>query len=280
MKEAQKTGYTYDIGLCLSGGGALGFAHIGALQALCEQGIRPEYISGASVGAIIGVLFAEGYTPADILRLSEDYKLYDVFHIVKTSTSSLRAQGISRHDKIKRMLYELIPHDSFDLLKTRFCVSVVDICKPEWEIVGRGGNLISYVLASMSVPLVFVPEVIGHKLYVDGGVMNNLPVEPLRESCRWVIGVDVQDIGEVANIVDKTHMLKRYYGAMMKQIQRPRVAMCDTYIHFPELEEFAVSDFRKYKDIYRIGYDTTSRYLETHPVVFSTATPCTDHGQL
>lgn len=273
MTEQQRE-YEYETGLCLSGGGALGFAHIGALQALCEHGVRPEFISGASVGAIIGVLFAEGYAPDDIFHLSEDYKLYDLFHIVKTTTSSLRSRGISRHDKIKRMLYELIPHDSFDLLKTRFCVSVVDICKPDWEIVGHGGNLIGHVLASMSVPLVFVPEVIGHKVYVDGGVMNNLPVEPLRGECRRVIGIDVQDIGEVPNVTDKTHMLKRYYGAMMKQIQRPRVALCDHYVSFPELEKFAVSDFRKYKEIYQIGYDVTSRYLDAHPIGRSGATVC------
>ncbi len=275
----QQKEYKFDIGLCLSGGGALGFAHIGALQAMCECGVRPDFISGASVGAIIGVLFAEGYTPADILRLSEDYKLYDLFHIVKTSTSSLRAQGISRHDKIKRMLYELIPHDSFDLLKIRFCVSVVDICKPDWLVVGRGGNLISYVLASMSIPLVFVPEVIDHTIYVDGGVMNNLPVEPLRDVCRHVIGIDVQDIGEVPAVTDKTHMLKRYYGAMMKQMQRSRVAMCDDYIMFPALERYAVSDFRKYKEIYQIGYDEASRYFAVHPVGAQSETPCHRHGK-
>ncbi len=105
----------FKVGLSLSGGGALGFAHIGALQALEEHSINVEILSGTSMGAIIGTIYAAGHTPREILEFVEENKLNKKknllsFHSFKHNT------GFSSHDKLSEALDKLMPHSDFDSL--------------------------------------------------------------------------------------------------------------------------------------------------------------------
>ncbi|MBE9487546.1 MAG: patatin-like phospholipase family protein [Bacteroidetes bacterium] len=249
------------IGLCLSGGGALGFAHIGALQALEERNIFPEYISGASFGAIIGALYSYGYNPLEMRYIVQEKKLYNILNIVKP-THLFRSKGFSSNKKVKRVMKEVIPVERFEDLKKKFALSLVDIAIPQWEIVSSGDKLIDSIMASMSIPVVFEPEIDKSRILVDGGVMNNLPVEPLLEKCDRVIGIDVQNIGTTKKVIDKKTLGQRYYGAMMKEMQKHRVSLCDDYIWFPRLEDYTFYDFRHYQKIMDIGYEGTVKYLD------------------
>ena len=114
------------IGLCLSGGGALGFAHIGAIQALEDHGIYPEHIVGSSMGAIIGTFYAAGYSPAEMLQLIKDDKLYKVTKLMTFRPTFLKS-GLSNHSILRSLIHELIPHNSFEGLKKRMHICVVNL---------------------------------------------------------------------------------------------------------------------------------------------------------
>ena len=252
----------YKIGLCLSGGAALGFAHIGALKALEENNIHADAVSGASFGAIIGALYSNGYSSEEILTIVKEHKLNSVFNILKRSAFS--SSGMSSLEKIEDILIKLIPHRTFEGLKKKLYISLVDITVPEWEIVDSGDHLIKSILASMSIPVIFEPEEYDGKILVDGGVMNNLPVEPLVGKCEMIIGIDVQHIGTKNTTFSKIEMGKRYYAAMMKEMQKHRVKECNHHIWFDELDNYTFSDFSKYKKLVNIGYEGTLRYIENN----------------
>ncbi len=251
-----------ELGVCFSGGAALGFAHLGVIRAFEELGISPRMISGASMGAIIGSLYSFGHSYEDMLCIIEDYKFYKLFNVVSPNLKLL--QGFSSHENIEEMLINTIPHNSFEKLRRKFFLSVTDIMKPSWEIIDSG-ELIKYILASMSIPLLFEPKLVDGRYLVDGGVMNNLPVEPLKENNCFIIGIDVQSTFASSEKLTSALMAKRYYGAMMVEIQRPRVAKCDIYIDFPELESYDLYDFSLFEQIIEIGYRRAIEVLTASP---------------
>lgn len=259
-----------NIGICLGGGGALGFAHIGVLKALEEHGVSPYHISGASMGAIIGVIYAYGYPPDKIMQIIEEHKLYSIKNIVSLSDPNCGIKtGVSGHKSIEKLLRHYITQNDFAGLKRRFHLSVVDLRNAESLIISSGGNLIEYVLASMSLPLAFDPEIIDGKVYIDGGMMNSLPVEPLLDTCNTIIGVDVQTAHHYQGKITASNMLPLVYRIMQKQLNSERRQKCDIYISFPELNDYGASDFSKYREIYDIGYRGATEYIQSHPQIGS-----------
>lgn len=252
------------IGLCLSGGGALGFAHIGAIRALEEHGIQPTAISGASMGAIIGALYANGMNAAEIMAAIETHKMYNILNIIKLSGNG--PGGVSDTRKVRAILEEYLPHDRFDRLKTQFYLSMTSLNKADWVVVGEGGQLIDHIIASMSIPGVFNPTRIGDDYYVDGGTMNNLPVEPLTQTCDFIIGIDVHYLMPLLEPhKSSTKMAMWSYSAMMKEMQKKRVAACRFYIPVLGIQDYSPADFKHYKAFYDLGYQSTISYIQKHP---------------
>ena len=179
MKNPRKT-----IGISLSGGGARGFAHIGVLQALEEHGLAPDVICGTSAGAIIGVLYAYGYTPSEMREMVKTSNIYKVFRMV------LPRRGLSSQDYLRSQLEAYIPENSFDALKRKFLVGVTNLNSGKHEI-WENGPLHDLVVASSSVPGLFQPIDINGRWYVDGGVMNNLPIDVIAPLCDFVIASNV-----------------------------------------------------------------------------------------
>lgn len=247
-------------GLSLSGGAALGFAHIGALRAIEKFDLTITDVSGASMGAIIASLYCQGYNSYEIEEVVAESGMGSILNILSRGRIGT-LPGLSSHEKSEELLTKMIPHNSFEGLSRNLHVSVTDITEPDWHIISEG-ELIPIVLASMSIPVLFEPELIGNKIFVDGGVMNNLPVEPLRERYLKIIGVDVQDICSLKHKLTTKRMTLRYYGAMMKQMQRHRVAMCDIYVNFPQLSTYDLYSFNKYSELIEIGYSQTMKILE------------------
>lgn len=245
----------------------MGFAHIGVLKAFEEHGILPYHVSGASIGALIGVMYAEGYPSQKIAEIVEEHKLYNITSIISLPESKLKA-GLSGHRRVGKLLRKYVTHDSFEGLARRFSLSVVDIRRAECRIVSSGGGLIDYLLASMSLPLAFDPKPIGDGLFIDGGMMNNLPVEPLVSArCNSIIAVDVQAAYPFKGAVSGTNILALSYRLMQKQMNADRIRECDFYISFPELEQFGVGDFKHYKKISDIGYKGTKAFIEANPKI-------------
>ena len=177
------------LGLCLSGGGALGIAHIGVIQALEENGIFPTDIAGSSMGAIVGTFYAAGYSPTDIMRMIKDDKLYKITKIM-TFRPTFFKSGVSSHQLLRTLIKELIPQNSFESLKKKMHICVANLNTAEWEIIDSGNDLDKWVSASASVPGVFETVKEGDIYYVDGGLMNNMPAQAIRY-CSNIIGVNV-----------------------------------------------------------------------------------------
>jgi len=252
------------LGLCLSGGGAIGFAHIGVLQSLMEHDIEPDVISGSSMGAIVGTLYAAGYLPSDMMQMIKDDRLYLVSKLMKFKPTFWKS-GFSTHSTVRALIKEAIPHNSFDKLPKKLMICVTNMNTMEWEIKQKGKNLSSWVSASASIPGVFEAYERDGTFYLDGGILNNMPVQPLKPLCRAIIGVDV------IPFISPTEM-KRPLDAItftLRGVEHVNSSegrlLCDFLIEPMVVKRFHEFRFDAYERIYKIGYKETNEYIKKHP---------------
>lgn len=261
MTNAQKTP---KIGICLSGGGALGYAHIGVLQALMEYGIHPDVVSGSSMGAIVGVLYAQNISPEKMLQIVRDEKIYKIRTLINFTFAK---GGISSHKALRHVLKELVPTNNFDSLQKEYYVCVSNINKATWSIKGHGNLLHEYIVASASIPFVYEPVKIGDSIYVDGGLFNNLPAQVLKGKCDIIIGVDVLPYFEKQEIKSTNEMLLLSIRGVEHRNSLPGIQLCDYLIEPPAISQYNEFSYDKYEEIYKIGYETTLKYIKEHPEI-------------
>ncbi|MDP2337419.1 MAG: patatin-like phospholipase family protein [Bacteroidota bacterium] len=244
----------FKFGIALSGGGARGIVHIGVLEALHKYGIRPEIISGASMGALVGVFYAAGFEPLQILELVKSNKM------VKMFKWQMPSGGLIDLKKVLSLLEENIGTDDFSSLKKSFYCSVVNLNSGHSEI-KHEGKLFQWVMASASIPIIFEPQIIDGNTYVDGGLLNNLPVSCIRDQCRILIGVHVNHNGSEKNISGIKAIAERTFQLVMSQNVRDSLAKCDFVIEPPETRKFNTFDFKKADEIFRIGFEETEKRI-------------------
>lgn len=172
-----------DIGLVLGGGGARGYAHIGALRALLEQGCRPVAISGCSMGGLVGAFFAAGYSPDDMQKLIEETP--------KVSLLEVGSQGgLIGGGGIERFLSEHLP-ETFEELSLPLAVTAVDVQKGELVVL-RSGPLVPALRATSALPGILTPVKHQGRYLIDGGLLNNLPVDIISSmTLEPIIVVDI-----------------------------------------------------------------------------------------
>jgi len=244
----------YKIGIALSGGGARGIVHIGVLEALHKYGIRPEIISGASAGALVGVFYAAGMEPLQILELVKSNKM------VKMFKWQLPSNGLIDIKKVLSLLENNIETDDFSSLKKPFYCSVVNLNSGHSEIKNEG-KLFQWVLASASIPIIFEPQIIDGSTYVDGGLLNNLPVDCIRDQCRTLIGVHVNHNGPEKNISGIKAIAERTFRLAMGQNVRDSLSKCDFVIDPPDTRIYNTFDFNKADEIFRIGFEEAEKRI-------------------
>jgi NTE family protein len=245
-----------NIGLVLSGGGIRGVAHIGVIKALEEYGIYPTHISGTSAGAIVGALYAGGVSWGDIL---EFFKMVPIFHAHRFAR---RKPGFLDTEKFYDEFKTFFPQDNFNALTKNLYITATDILKGELMIFEEG-QLIKPILASASFPGVFSPIVIEGSFYIDGGVLNNFPVEPLKPHCDKIIGsyvnplknILMKDLKHSYNVVERAYKLKSVSDSLAKFPE------CEFVISPNELSSFAIFDMRNIDAIFEIGYTSTIKIL-------------------
>jgi len=191
--DTQEIGFHADrprLGLALSGGGARGLAHIGVLQALEAAGIRAEAIAGTSMGAILGAAYAAGRTPDELRAVSAELGKFG--RVIGLADLGVPRSGLIKGATLARLLSDLFsPHRSFDTLAMPLALAAVDLRRAE-EVALTSGDLLRAVQASMAVPGIFPPVEWEDRLLVDGGVLNNLPVDLARQlGAQVVLAVDV-----------------------------------------------------------------------------------------
>lgn len=238
------------LGLCLSGGGARGIAHIGVLKALEEYNVFPQFVSGTSAGSIIGSLYAAGKTIDEILAIIYDANLFKIFRLGNLTG------GFAKHTYLREILGKSLQNYDFEELPCNFFVCVSNINKGKWAII-QDGNVIDAVIASSSIPLVFEPVEIRGELYVDGGLLNNFPIEPLLVDCDMVIGVNVMPNVVKRNISGLKNIAERCVDLVVWSNTETRASQCDVLIDIEGVEEFGFFDFMKTEKIIELGYKKT-----------------------
>lgn len=276
------------VGLVLSGGGAKGLAHIGALKIIEESGVRIDYIGGTSMGAIVGALYASGYSANQLDSLfhvinfniliqdgtprraktfyekedSEKYALslpFDKFRITFPS-------GLSKGQNIYNLISSLTMHlgyvDNFSELPIPFFCVASNIETGE-EVILDSGSLAKAVSASGAIPSIFSPVKLNGMLLTDGGVTNNYPVEELRKrGADIIIGVDVQDSlvnrEELKNVFSILNQIGNFRN--IRQMDE-KAALTDVYIK-PEITNFNILSFEKGRRIINSGEKAARNHLE------------------
>ena len=243
-----------NIGISLSGGVVRGIAHIGVLQALEEENIFPSHISGSSIGSIVGVLYAAGNSPQQLLEIAKNTSLFNLFR-------PQLSLGLMELSQVTKILKEYIKVDDFNILKKKFYVCVTNLESGEWEIREKG-VLFQSVIASCSIPFVFKPIELDGQMYVDGGVLNNLPIEPLKEVCDKVIGVNVIPVGRSKKLDGIVDIAKRSAELILNSNSSNNMAKCDIALNIDGINEFDFFDFNKTEELYELGYQVTKSKMK------------------
>ncbi len=249
------------IGIALSGGGARGIAHIGVLQALSENGIAPDLISGASAGAIVGALYAAGKTSEEMLAFVKDSNL---FKLIKVGIPN---RGFTKLTYLRSRLAEVIKEDRFEALPKKLIVAISNLHTGVCEMVSSGA-LFDVVVASSSIPLVFKPVEINGQLYVDGGLLSNLPATPLREEADFVIGVNVMPQVELhdTSLQSLIGVASRCFELSIVSNTKPDLEQCDFVIEPKAVHSYHIFQFNQYETLFKIGYEAA---MERIPALLS-----------
>jgi NTE family protein len=241
-------------GIALSGGGARGIAHIGVLQALEEFGIKPRVVSGTSMGAIVGVLYAAGYSPKEMLKILVERKFHKMINWHRPFS------GLLDMGRMLKVMDEMIGEDDFSSLKIPFYCAVTNLNSGQGEIKSEG-KLFQWVMASASIPVVFEPRIIDGQTYVDGGLLNNLPADTIRDKCQVVIGVHVNHNGPEEEVKGLKTIAERAFRLGIAQNVEDSKRICDFVIEPPEARNFSTFDFNKAEEIYKVGYKETEKQI-------------------
>lgn len=253
MTEAKKN--KYDLGLVLSGGGAKGFAHLGVLQALNENGIFPDIISGTSAGAFAGVLYADGHSPKEILSFFKQKKFQEFAEF------GIPQGGFFKSTKFKSFLKAHLRAKTFEELRTPLHVVATDIEDGTLKIFTKG-ELVSAVVASCTVPLVFAPVEIDGRHYVDGGLLKNFPVSTIRKDCRMIFGVNVSPIRPLSYKQSLKYVAERSFHYMSSSNTFQDRKLCDYLIESADLASYSMFDLDNVDEIYENGYRLALEYIE------------------
>jgi len=244
----------YKLGLVLSGGGARGFAHPGAIKAIEDFGLRPDIISGTSSGALAGVLYADGYAPEEIVKLfvgTDFRKFVDI---------QMPVAAIFGTSGFKRFLKKHLHAKNFEDLPVPVKVIATNLDEGTSVVFDRG-PIIDPLIASCSIPVVFNPVIIDGINYVDGGIFKNFPVSTIRSLCDTIIGVNVSPL--VHKKYNKTIMqiAERSYHYMSRTNTLLDRTLCDVLVEITDLYYFKTFDLINSEKIFKIGYDNSQKAL-------------------
>ncbi|HBG56596.1 patatin-like phospholipase family protein [Proteiniphilum sp. UBA1028] len=240
--------YDYFLGYALSGGGAKGFAHLGALRVLEKCELKPDIIAGTSAGALAGVFYADGYHPEEIADLFRKREFREFVELTIPKTGFLKSTGL--HSFLKKNLRAR----RFEELQMPFCAVATDWNRATTVVFSNGDDLVDAVVASCSVPVVFSPQHIHGVQYVDGGLLKNFPVSVIRKKCRYVIGVNVSLMLPPAGKNNIRTMMERTFNLMSNSNTLFDKTYCDVLIEPQGIEKFSMFDLNNQKIIMEAGY--------------------------
>lgn len=246
--------HDYNTGLILSGGAVRGFAHIGILQALNEHHIFPDIISSVSAGSIVSSFYADGYSPGEIRSLFRSKRIFEIIHI------SSPKQSLFDIRRLKKILDEHLRAKYIQDLQIPLFITATNYNtgKPEYF---HSGRLSERIIASSSIPVLFRPQKIGQFYYIDGGITDNFPVEPLSGKCDRLIGAHVNPVGPDEEPKGLSHIALRSFHLSIASALEDKKRKMDLFIEPTALQSYRLLDMKAADEIYEIGYTFASKLL-------------------
>ncbi|MDQ0217192.1 patatin family protein [Peribacillus cavernae] len=234
------------IGLALGSGGARGFAHLGVIKILREEGIPVNMIAGSSMGALVGAFYAAG---SDIERL---YMLSRVFKRKYYLDFTVPKMGFVSGKRVKELIRVLTYGKKLEELDFPVAVVATDIQTGE-KVVFQDGPISDAVRASISIPGIFVPERVGGRLLVDGGVVDRIPVSVARGmGADIIIAVDVAHVKQNQEITSIYDVIMQSLDIMQMELLESRKVASDVMIR-PRVEQYNSKSFTNISEIINIG---------------------------
>lgn len=275
------------VGLVLSGGGAKGLAHIGALKVIEEAGVKIDFIGGTSMGAIVGALYASGYSARELDSIfrktdftnliqdnlprdaktfyekedSERYALTLPFDKFRVSIPQALSSGQNIYNELVRFLYNVRDVQDFNNLPIPFFCIATNVETGKEVLLDRG-YLPEAIMASGTFPSLFEPAELDGQLLIDGGVLNNYPVDEIKKmGADVIVGVDVQHgLRNRESLLTATEILLQINNYRTVGAMQQKAALTDIYIK-PEMDRFSVVDFGLKEAIISAGEEAAREQL-------------------
>ena len=240
------------IGLALGGGAVLGAAHVGVLKALEEMDIKISYIAGTSIGAFVAAFYAFNKKTVDIQKIASELKWMDISEI------SFAGKGLLSNKKLGELIIKYIGEKNIEKSDIPLAIIATDITNGEKTVIKKG-NVANAVMASTCIPGIFHPVEFDSKLLVDGGIVENVPIDTVNSmGADYVIGVDLNaknSYKEPGNIVDV--IINR---SPLKAAAKFQTKNADLLIT-PDLSSFNMVDTNQVDDLIKQGYKDAKKVL-------------------
>ena len=247
------SGSSRRVGLALGSGGAKGLSHIAFLKAMDEMGIQPSIIAGTSIGAVIGAFYAAGLTGKRIELIFDGMGIRKMGSMV--DPSGLSSTGLLKGNKAEEFLAQHLPVRTFEELEIPLKIVATDFWARE-EKVFDSGDLVTAIRASISVPVVLKPVEIDGQVFTDGGAINPLPYDIIRDDCDILVAIDVsgEKVPEehdltptmLENVFSTFQIMQASIVRNMMELSQPDILVR------PELKNFQLMDFHR-KDVILSG---------------------------
>lgn len=247
------------IGLALGGGGARGLCHIEFCKAFDEMGLKPDVISGTSIGSIIGAFYAGGMSGSEMKTLTSQLGVLDYTKMLDFSI--IHRGGLMKGKNVMDFLQKHLPVKTFEELSIPLKIVATDYWKRE-QVIFESGELIPAIRASISIPFIFEPVQINGKVMIDGGAVNPLPMSIIRSECDLLAAIDVSG----TNIPSKKNTIPSIFDTVINTFHISETVFVENQLTTyhpeifikPQLVNIQILDFHRSKEIMQsVRHDVT-----------------------
>jgi NTE family protein len=256
VKKSEKRGFMVrpKIGLALGSGGARGFAHLGVIKVLVENGVPIDYIAGSSMGSLVACFYGIG------IEMDRLYKISTAFKRKYYLDFTIPKMGFISGKRVKELIRVFTKGKRLEELMIPVSVVATDLMTGE-KVVFTEGSIADAVRASISIPGVFVPEKLNGRLLVDGGVVDRVPVSVVKEmGADLVIAVDVSRVKTNAEITTIYDVIMQSLDIMQMELMENRQIASDVMIR-PPVEMYSSRAFTNIDELILIGEEEARKQI-------------------
>lgn len=238
------------VGIVFSGGGIRGIAHLGVMKALLNYDLKIHAMSGSSAGAMVAAFISSAYSPDEIKEIIKTNSFFGYKHIL-WGKAGLFDMGL-----FDEAFKKYFPHNKIEQLPIPIHIAATDIINGNCFMIDKGDLSIA-LQASSCVPLVFQPINYLGKTLVDGAITNNLPLEPLLQTCDAIIGIHVNSMSKKIDEIHMKDMLDRSFHLALSQSVYAKSHQCQLFIEPPNMSRFGMFDMETIDEIFDSAYNYT-----------------------